>query len=257
MWAAGLLAASVVLALLARPHSTGSRLRAAAAGYMEMLAGGRPGEAHRMMSDSLRRTVSPAMLDLAAPQRPVPPARLGGREAGAYRVGFRSADGTTRTVWLRLGEGDASVVGDSRLEAVMGGARELCIGYARSSVVPAVLGGAAASDYSCPVTGLAYGISAGGALICPAGHLGTGVVFSGDACAARRDSLAGLAGRYVARRGSLPGSFPEMYAELDLPPRSRVGYSCPSDANAFYAILPDSTIRCSYHGESTPVEVPQ
>lgn len=255
IWAIGLLAASLATAVLARPHSTGARLRGVATSYMESLAAGRFEEAYGMLGDSLRGSLSAALLQRTAPRRPLPSARLGGREAGAFTVGFRSEDGTTRNLRLAI-EGDRTIVtGDSRIEAVMGGAREMCIGYATSTVAPALMQGADAADFDCPVTGRHYRLSGDGRLVCPAGHLGGGVMVRADACSDRRDSLAALVSQYAAQRGRLPSDFPEMYAGLDLPPRQRVGYSCPSNANEFYAIRPDSTIWCPFHGEATPVEV--
>lgn len=252
--AAALLAACVALALLARPRSRGMAVREAGAAYLEALAEGRLQQAHAMLAGSLGMSVAPGLLAGIAPRGPIPPARLAGREGDGYLVGFGGADGTTRTLQVALSADGPVIERDSRLEGLLGRAGDMCIGYARSTVAPQVLRGADPGDFECPVTGAPYGLSAeGGRLICPAGHLGEGVVLSADACSARRDSLAALAGGYLGTHDSLPPGFAAMYAGLDLNPWERVGYTCPADANVYYEILADSTVYCPYHGERTRI----
>lgn len=252
--AAALLAASVVLALLARPHSRGVQVRQAGSSYLQALAEDSLQPAHAMLSDSLQRSISPRLLGEIAPETPLPAARLTGREGSLYLVGFRTSGGTTRTLRVAV-DGEGPVIhGDSRLEGLMGRAGDMCVSYARGTVAPAVLQGASPEEFSCPVTGAPYGLSShGGRLVCPAGHLGDGVVLSTDACSARRDSLAVLAGSYLAAHDSLPAGFGAMYQGLDLSPWERVGYTCPADATVHYLLRSDSTVCCPFHDQATPI----
>ncbi len=252
--AAAVLAASLALALLARPHSTGAAVRGAASSYLEALARDSLVRAHRMLSESLQTAISPELLAEIAPEDPIPSARLSGRRPDGYLVGLRGRDGTTRTLQVSLTEEGSLIRADSRLEGLLGRAGDMCIGYARGTVAPAVLEGARPNEFDCPVTGRPYGLSSDGRrLLCPSGHLGEGVVLSADACSARRDSLASMAREYLQIHDSLPSGFPAMYAGLDLRPWERVGYTCPADARVHYEILPDSGVYCPYHRRATPI----
>ena len=251
-----ILAVCLAAALLARPGSVGAKVRSAADAYLHALSKGDLETAHSMLGDSLASRISPPWLTRIAPDSPASSGRLTGRDGAGYLVGFPGEDGSSRTLLITLAGDSARVAADSRLEGVLGRAVDACVEYARAIVAPAVIAGAAAEEYACPVTGRPYRLSDDGRrLICAAGHLSEGIALSRDQCAARRDSLATLASRYHEETGSMPGSFGEIYAELSLPPRERVGYSCPADANALYRLEADSTIYCPYHGQATAIEV--
>jgi len=248
------MAVCIVLALLARSHSRGFEVRQAGRTYLEALADDSLERAYTMLSDSLQKSISPRFLAEIAPETPLPAAGLSGREGSLYLVGFRAVGGTTRTLRVSVAGDEPAIHGDSRLEGLLGRASIMCVGYARGTVAPAVLQGASPEDFSCPVTGAPYGLSPdGGRLVCPAGHLGEGVVLSIDACSVRRDSLAVLAGSYLAVHDSLPSGFGAMYRVLDLSPRERVSYSCPASSEDYYEIRSDSSIYCPFHDEATPI----
>ena len=246
---------AAVLVITALPGSPGSGIRDTASRYLSSLGRGEPADARSMLADSLAGLVPAAALGRMDP-------REGGAGGGSIgRLGPRgwpleipSGEGGGRILWFRNYDGEWRITGDTRIDALMGSASVVCMDYALSTVVPAAAAGADVSGMACPFSGAAYSV-VDGMLVCPAGHLGAGIVLEGDECGARRAEVAAMVGGWVARGYPFPGDLRDIWessgGEMGLPG----GYRCPVDGYSFYS-LQDSGIWCPYHEELTTVEVP-
>lgn len=253
--AAALAALAAVLVVTALPGSPGSGMRDSASRYMSSLDRGAPGDARSMLTDSLADLIPEAALGRMDPW--VGDARggsIGRLSARGWPLEVPSGEGGGRILWFRNEDGGWRISGDTRIDALMGSASVVCMNYALSTVVPAASAGADPSGMLCPFSGVAYTV-VDGRLVCPAGHLGEGVVLSGDECGARRAEVAAMVGEWVAAGNPFPADLGEIWessgGEVGLPG----GYRCPVDGYSFYS-LADSGVWCPYHGELTIVEVP-
>lgn len=252
--AAALAGLAAVLVVTAIPGSPGSGIRDAASGYLSSLGRGNPAEAGSMLTDSLAALVPEAALGRMEPW-------VGDAGAGSIgRLGPRgwpleipSGEGGVRMLWFRNEDGEWLVSGDTGIDALMGSASVVCMEYALSTVVPAAAAGVELSGMRCPFSGAGYTV-VDGRLVCPTGHLGEGIVLSGDGCSVRRAEVASMVGEWVADGNPFPSDLGEIWeasgGEIGLPG----GYRCPVDGYSFYSLV-DGGVWCPYHAELTPVEV--
>lgn len=251
--APAVLAAALVVTAL--PGSPGGGIRDTASEYLSSLGRGETADARSLLADSLADLVPEAALGRMDPwagdARAGSIGRLGPR---GWPLDISSGDGGGRIIWLDDTDGEWRITGDTRIDALMGSASMICMDYALSVVVPAAAAGADVSAMQCPFSGVAYTV-VDGRLVCPAGHLGEGIVLAGDECGARRAEVAAMVGEWVAQGNPFPGDLREIWessgGEVGLPG----GYRCPVDGYSFYS-LADSGVWCPYHEEITMVEVP-
>lgn len=246
---------AALLVVSALPGSPGSGIRDTAAGYLSSLERGATADARSLLDDSLADLVPEAALGRMQPWEGDPGrgsiGRLGPR---GWPLEIPSGEGGSRILWLRNEDGEWFVSGDTRLDALMGSASVVCMDYALSVAVPAVAAGADPSGMACPFSGTGYTV-VDGRLVCPAGHLGAGIVLAGDGCGARRAEVAAMVGGWVAAGNPFPGDLGEIWESSGGQTGLPGGYRCPVDGYSYYS-LADSGIWCPYHEELTPVEVP-
>ncbi|MBD3277244.1 MAG: hypothetical protein GF388_03005 [Candidatus Aegiribacteria sp.] len=249
------LAAAVAVAFLARTGSTGLKVRTTAEEYLSSIDEGRTEEAWRLLSDSLSSQLVPELLDSLRGTSDISGISTGGFEDRGIVLSVSLKGGGSRTLWAaEQPEGNWSIAGDSSLDNLLGRASMLCLEYAREIVQQSVGSGDDPSQYTCPVSGRPYFIEED-RLICPAGHLGEGLEFSGASCQSLRDSLAGVVEDYLEQGFQYPSSFSEMYSASEGEYGQRGGFRCPDHGYSYYEITAEG-VYCPYHEEVAEVDYP-
>ena len=250
------LAAALAAAFLARTGSTGLKVRTTAEEYLDFIEEGRTEEAWSLLSESLSRRLVPELLDSLRGTSDVSGMNAGGFEDRGIVLTVSLREGGSRTLWLAEGpEGGWAITGDSSLDNLLGRASMLCLDYSRETVLEAVAGGDDPSLYTCPVSGRPYFIQED-RLICPAGHLGEGLEFSGASCGSLRDSLAAVVEDYLVLGFDYPADFEEMYSSSGGDFGQRGGFRCPDHGYSYYEITSQG-VYCPYHEKTAEIELPR
>ncbi len=228
----------VLIAFVARSQSPGMIRSGFVTEYLAALDETPPDEAWGMLSDSLALLVSPAFLDglegLSSPERVL----MDGTDSRGIRMAAVSG-GNVRVVWLAETEAGYRVRGDAMLDGLLGGAVLLC----RAA--------AASGSGVCPVSGREYSVGQN-LLICPSGHLGSGLRLTSEACAIRRGEVAGVVRDFLSRGYSMPTDLESIHTVSGGEIGQRGGWRCPDNGYSYYVLQGDSVL-CLHHAASTPV----
>jgi len=243
------------VAFLARGSSTGIALDRTARSYLDALGQDDGASACSLLTDSLRRIVSPGFLEGLAGAPPDVSILAGRVEDRGRAMSLPLPGGGSRTIWMVRGtEGGWRVSGDTSLDNLLGSAAIRCTSLARSTVLPAVAAGASPGDFACPVSGLPYEVVEG-RLTCPSGHLGDGMEVSGDACGTHRAEVATEVSAFMAAGHPRPLTLPEMYEQSDGAFGQPGGYRCPDHGYSYYEMTAEG-VRCPFHEAVSPIPLP-
>jgi len=249
---AAIFAAAVLFALAARTGSPGTRMTAVLREYLDHLSTGDTAGAHALLTDSLGALILPDLLSELRESDDTGRIELVHRESRGFVAYLRMASGGSRTFWIVNQNGRWLISGETSLDNLLGRAASICRQYAESDAIPAVRNGAAAEEFTCPITGRAYFLRGGTSLVCASGHLGEGFDVSGDRCTALRDSLAQIVADYIAAGAAEPSSFEEMFQESQGFYGQRGGFRCPDHGYSYYRIE-NGEVMCPWHGEATTI----
>lgn len=229
-----------LLALAARSQSPGVIQANLVKDYLCALSEGAGSDspAWSMLTDSLGLMASPAFLSglegMPAPGRVF----MDGVDSRGIRWSAVAGE-TVRVVWLERSASVYRVRGDSSLDALLGGAVLLCREAALSG------------SPTCPVSGRPYEV-VGEVVICPSGHLGSGLSMSPDPCRLQREEVAGVVRAFLAEGNEMPSDLESIFTRSGGSLGQRGGWRCPDNGYSYYHLVGDSVV-CSHHDASTPV----
>ncbi len=241
-------------AFMARTSSTGKALLDTSREYVRTLSSGNTEDAYFLMSDSLAALVSPAFLELLDNSASSGRTTIGNIEPRGYTVSMALEQGGSRTIWLRKDDsGEWKIAGDSSLDNLLGRATVMCTAFAQETVIPAYRNGIDPEDFDCPISGRPYFLE-GSMLLCPSGHLGSGLDVAGSSCMLLRDSLAEVVSDYIFAGYTFPESFSEMFEESNGEFSQRGGFRCPDNGYVYYEITVEG-VFCPFHDETSRIEL--
>lgn len=209
--------------------------------YTEALESGRGVDARAMMSPATAAGFSAEFLSgltgIEAPENFV----FHGTDSRGIRMAGETSEYGTRIVWLVQGE-ETLVVHDTALDNILGNAVFFC----RDNAMANPTG-------SCPVSGEPYLCDLStGAVLCPQGHLGDGLLVSSNGCSLRRDSVAAEITACTGSGYPWPVSIEDIYLISSGEFGRRGGYRCPDNGYKYYEIR-DGAVYCPFHEEATPI----
>ena len=239
----------------------GAALNSSVRGYLSAISSSRGEEAVGYLADSLEVKVSPEFIQGLAGSPDSGNLLVGRTEPRGLAVSLSLEGGGSRTFWLlKNHDGEWVIAGDSSLDNLLATASMRCLSYARDNVIPAISAGADPSDFVCPVTGQPYEVT-DSVLLCPADHLGQGLLLNDSACAAAREIVVEEIFAYIAEGYSSPESLSQMHEQSDGAFGLRGGYRCPDDGYSYFEILSGDHaecegVHCPYHDRTTPFMQP-
>ena len=230
---------AIIFAIATRPHSLGMKLSQSAIAYSRALSVGNADLALEMMAPATAEAFSIQFL-ARLEGTPVPTHfRFDGSDSRGLRMTGTLSDGGSRVIWFSL-ENDIKVTYDTALDNILGSAVMICRENALMH-----------PDGCCPVSGQLYQLDLQtGAVICPEGHLGDGLIFSSDECLLRRDSVVTELSEYLEAGFPYPENLEEMFVLSSEEFGRRGGYRCPDNGYKYYE-LRSGEIYCPFHEEAS------